>query len=815
MNNILFYLKLGYRNLVRGKIKTLLLSVSLFIGLTVVLIFANVFPMVKSAFIGQALNQYGDMDVYVTYDANSSSRFLTQRTLLDQFASEIDFVAPFFNFFGVIEFEDELQYTHVLSSNSNGQTFLGLEESITLRPDEAIITKSFSETWNLAINDAFFLTIGTNKYLFTIREILPDYAIFSKDSIFIDKQSLLEKIIELPILDNIGNTLYIRLNHSQSEDFVSRLNSSNLYSGFVINEVLNDTEITQSATYTASILMAMCLFGILALGYVIHSFVPLFYREFAEQVGVIQSLGGHQKITIRIWLIQFVLLFAFLIPFAILTTNLIFQEGLRQYQVALHVALDGSLSVIGIFAFLLFILFDMSLQIRPLIQSSAIRQVSDKRNLMVHVRWTTPLVSVLFMILSLTPFFSEGWNALLQIGFVIMIVLWLIDSIFHLWNRVIKQRVRYSEIISIPLLAKSKAYHTAMKISVLSIMVLILSFSSRSFLRNSFPLLQEQIQIDYLLVNLFNYQSSTLEEISHHPEVQRVDEAIYHQYIIIDPVDKPKRMAFHLSMEYAQLSHYFSFPIQGGNVELLMSNPNQLAILLPYSLAKSHNKTIGDEILVDFPHPIGRKSCFVAGLIETEYDNIMFTNLFINQSDSFQQSINALTVIRSGHDTFEQDMIRQYGAQMMGVVSIERLLVSLRDPIFALFDFVMFIIMIIVIAFGFVVWMNALMVYQQFKGLYAVMISMGLSKQRLTRFQILEFGYMSLFIIVSVLMIWLFAFPKIPDLLLLVGYYKVIPATLLHISIAILRGTGMYFLGFGYCLFLLRKLDVIQTLKLS
>lgn len=815
MGKMLFYMKLGYRNLVRGRWKTILLGLSLFIGLTTVLIFANVFPMVKSSFIGQAIERYGDIDVYVTYDANSNTRFLSQRPLIDQFGSEVEFAAPYFNFFGIIEVNATSHYTQILSSYPNGQRFIGLSEPLTLRSDEALVTQSFSDEYHLSVNDGFIITIGSNQYPYIIREILPDYGIFRGDSIFIDKQSLLEKIVAIPNLDNIGNTLYIRLNHQDSEGFVHRLVSSQLYSGFVINEVLNETEINQSSTYTASILMAMCLFGVLALGYVIHSFVPLFYREFSEQVGVIQSLGGDKKITIRIWLMQFVILLLIIIPLSLLTTRIIFQEGIKRYQISMQVSLDVGLSMLGIFAFLVFLLFDLFVQTRPLFRSSVIHQVTDKRHLNIQMRWLSVLIGILFGLISVVNLLPQGWNALLQIIAMVVIIFWLIDSVFHLWNRYWKSHPRYSGLISIPLLATSKAYHTAMKISVLSIMVLLLSLSSRSFLRQSFPILQEQIKVDYLLVNLFNYQSATKDQIASHPEVADIDEAVYQRYLMIDVVEKPKRMAFHLSMDYHQLSKYLSFTIQGNDVERQMTNPNQLAVLLPYSIVKSHQKSVGDEIIVDFPHPIGRKSCVIAGLIDTDYDNIIISNLLIYQSESANQSINALLVLTSSNSSFEQDMIRQYGSQMMGVIAMDRLLASIRNPIFDLFDFVIFIIMMIIVAFGFVIWMNAIMVYHQFQGMYAMMISMGLSKQRLTRYQLVEFVLMSLAIVLSVLLLWLIAFPKIPDLLLLVGYYKFIPSSISQVSVALLIGIGLYFIGFGYCLVLLRKLDIIQTLKLN
>ncbi|MDP2426459.1 MAG: ABC transporter permease [bacterium] len=813
MNKVLFTFRFSYRNLTVSLARSLLMMFALFVASTILLIVTNTHHAFYQVHENRAIEQYGPIDIVITYDSNSTSRLVNQRIIAEKYATSVEQYSVFFNFYTLATFNNEVDYVQVFSSNDVGYYHLFSALPPTLSPSEMVITDDFAISNNLVVNSSIELSILGESYVYTVKEIVPQRYMFSGKSIYINKNDLLHTLFSLPQLNNLGNTLYLNvLPHVNIDDFLHDLQAEAAFESYYIFRSVDPLLISQSTNYYASVLFGIGLFGLFAIGYVIHSLIPLFKSDYQAQLGVVKSLGQNITWMVPIWLSQFAI-YLLVIPLSVYSAQAFYQESASRAGVFSEINLHPILSAIAIAILIGFVILEFFTLIHSFSRHSSVSQSLDKRRMAIKPSKVQGVVLLVFLILLhiFNPF-SEGVQALLLIVVCILLSLYIIDHGFYLWNHLLKKKKNYFHLVSLPLLKESTVFHNAMKVTVLSIIIILIALTTSLMIDKEIVTLQNQTKVDYYLSNLFDYSPSLKEEIALHEEVEQIDEAIIFRHIVIDVLNKPKKMSFMVSTSFDKLQTYFDFTYIG-NVSEAMNDSQVLAVLLPISLAKAHQLQIGDFLDIQLGDKLGIKTFMMAGFIDTDYDNIMITNLFINEESRLLQSVNGLLVNTIDGGTFKQDMIRTYSSQMMVVIDLEEMTQSVATQVRSLVDFAINISIMLVIAFGIVIMNNSRVVFYQLKSEYTVFLSLGLPKKQLLKHVFIEFVMMSLLIGIVSIFILVVALPNLGSLMLLVGFYKVITFEFTRSLGYIVLGILVFFASYFLFVHHVSTLKIINEIK--
>lgn len=188
-----FLFKLAIQNILHNRLRSIIIFIT-FIIISILSLLTFVTKPLLNYYIYQVTYaKYADIDIILSVDDQSNTRFFSIRDLQNRFDLENDFnyVAPFFKFTTMIETNTDYTYVNLYASSlSDLNKILVIKPTIqTLKENEIIITKSLSEKYNININDSITLLIGREKLLFKVTEILPDNNLFSNLSVFIDKNN--------------------------------------------------------------------------------------------------------------------------------------------------------------------------------------------------------------------------------------------------------------------------------------------------------------------------------------------------------------------------------------------------------------------------------------------------------------------------------------------------------------------------------------------------------------------------------------------------------------------------------------------------
>ena len=813
MKDTFFVVRFAFRNLLRGKQKTILLGLTFIIALTILFLIFQLYPITLQAFHDKAQFDHQGVDVVITYDANASSRIINQRLLRDEFNSQIAWSVAFFNFHSLARFHDQTQTVQILSSDSFGTTLIQPGPEFTLGEYEMVITKSFAIEHHLSVDDSISLFLNNQEILFQVAYIYEDYGIFQKDTLYVNKQTLLQRVIAISPLPNLGNTLYVKLNMMDAETFIQQVFELNLYPGYRITKTVDLQSIETRARLTSSVFIGLAVLSLLTILFVLHSFIPLVYQDYREQIGIINALGGSKNYLKSVWFLQLLILEIIAFPIATILSHFIFQEAFDRYRLPAYVQMDPLILFLVTILFTLMIIGHFLLQLRHVSSWSSPAQIQDKRPLANKSSWLSFVVlMILYLTFSTLIPLPRGWKEailfVISLFAIFSLVSFLLSKLKPLRS---KLPVSLTSLISIENIATHKSYHTAIRVSVLSVLVFLLALSTNAFLHSSYPRLQEQIKVDYLLLNLFDSSIEVQDSINQHPDVESLSEAIFLKDITLSPEYNPYFVRYAISLTLEDYPLYFDFPLMDP-IHPSFYDSAQMAVLLPKDLAIIQNVKIGDPIQMDFPTPIGRITAILAGRIDTDYDNMIVTNL-ITQENRLDQSVNAFLVNTSSNASFQEDMMKKHSAKLLAILDFEQLLQTTSEPIFELLDFLMLLVWFLLLLFSLIIWMNMQIVYQQNLSIYAVYLSLGLTIKQLTKVIYHEFVWMSGIIILISTLIYVLLFPSLPSLFLTVGYYKEIPVLFPTLLLSQAIAVGLLCFSVYFFSAFIKNKNVVELLK--
>jgi hypothetical protein len=815
MKSVRFSLRFAFQNIRHNAGKSIVLLFSSIIAAMLLFLLFNTYPVLVQVVKNEAIDRYQDIDLVMTFDANSDTRLLNQRRISDVYASAFREHATFFNFAGLISSPSEEIQTLIFGGPENGLRFVSKLANTALQADEIVLTTSLANRLHVGIDAIVELSIHGTQVPYRVAMLAEDGGLLDGNAVFLDKNALLQRVYNIAGLNNLGNTIYFKLMDKTSAAlWVDRFATDSEYQLFPVYRVIDEPTIRQIARYSTSILIGVSLFGLIAVALIIHSLIPLFYKEFRIQYGVVKALGGPPVFLQRVWFLVFLLNAFIAIPLGIWITGLVFQQGALLYGVTTGVNLDlwWTLGAAGVFGFLF--LFNAMLELKRFERLSGVAAATDKR---METASPHPLLLVILtglLILNLTiPLLPEGPQALVTVLLGISVTLELITASFTVLKHWSKQwRPSYFRLVSVPMLEAAKPIHSALRVAYLSILIIISSLSIGSFVKTEIARTEQEVQAEYFLTNLFDYDSAIRDDVASFADIEAVDEAILFQKVSLTTDGRSKVLRYFVSLEADRLAESFAFPIIG-DYQAKFNNPDRLYALIPISIAKSYRLMIGDIVDIRLNQALGTLSFEIAGFIDTNYDNLMFSNLIHHSDSRAIQSVNTLFINATPSPALQTELIRRYSANMYVLMNMAEVVDQLSAPIRNVIDFVVFIALVIIVAFSVVIWNNSQVVFLQFQSDYAKYAILGCSKKELLGRIAIEYALLSFLLLIAAIANILVVLPHVSNMMLVLGYYKDVPYPLFSSLLFALIGIAMFWLSFLSFAWNLKQLHPLTEIK--
>jgi ABC-type lipoprotein release transport system permease subunit len=805
-----FDVRFVFRNLTRGGGKAWILLFSSSIALMLILMVFSTQPYLVNLLRTQAVERYGSIDMIVTFDANSDRRILNQRKLSTDYAA----IGEWSTFFNTTAYAED-RTVQLFGGSDGGMRFLTGSTRFPIDGDEAFITASLAESWNVEIGDRIDIQLKGVAYAYQVVGIETDKGLFADDAVFVDKTALLSRLFAFEGLSNLGNTIYFRLDDvGQIDAWIDVLKSDPEYADFDFIKIIDPITFARIANYTTSVLLSIMLLGIVAVFVVIRSVVPLFHRDFQHQTGVLKPLGAPRGWVEKRWMIQFGVLAILALPIGWALQIVIFELGRSAYGIQSPIAFPVGRLLFGSLAFVLVFGLLSWLEIRRFSALSAMEAARDRRIGKASSSLYVFGVLVLLFLLNAFVFrFPDGVRAAIAFLLGVAIVMESFPAAFVFLGYLFRKgRPSYFGLVSAPWLASSKPMHGAIRVAFITTLVLTSSFSIVRFVDTEADRIVAMVNADYLLANVFDYSDAMKTSLESFEGVDSVNEAILFDFQTMTFRDHTKIFRYHVSMESEDWENAFAFPISDG-FETRLNDSQTLYAAVPISIAKSMGIQLGDTIVLEAGSALGALEFEVAGFLETNYDNLILTNLIAHSPSRLTQSINALFLEAAPSQALFHAIASEYGARMYAIVSMATLVESIREPIVGATRFIIVISISFALAFCVVLWNNARMVFHQFKPDYARYWVLGASKRELIGRVAAEFLAMSVLLSAAAAFSVAILLPAANETMLLLGFYKEVPHPFGPSFLASMTGVFLFWLSFGSIAWGIATLQPIQEIK--
>ncbi len=819
MNVSMFKTRFAWRNITKNPGSSFTVFLSLGLVVMFVILIANIFLVFRQFFYYRAIETYQTVDIVMTFDENSASRLLNRRDLESTYVEEIDRALAFFNLDVVASTERTDFYVGLMSGLPYEMEALIDVDIDNLQPTQIVITESLAKEEGLAVDDEITLRMLNKTYVYTIRQIIPDGGIFTGDKVFVDKTRLIEDYFGISWLDHLGNTIYVSaIDDVDPDNLYNLLSEDPDYNGNKIIKAVDWDAINVDSKYNSSILAGIGVLITITLIMVIHSLFPLFNLKLRRQLGTVTSLGGNAGFLRRIWFIQLSIMLGFAVVFgiggALLTINL----AARAYGIGSFVTLGIANTVIAIAVVALFVFSEGGLVFRKLESIGTIGLSTDLRyeKHKTRIAYVLILGSVLVLLVAFQPFIPA------MDGFLIVVVSLLMG--FQLISLVMEKllggylrhrRKKLFQLFNLRYMIDNKYVHNSLRVLFASFLVIISTLSVRQFINKGIDDFRDRINLDYALINIQDYDPGLKTRIREDYQASAVDEAIFYRGVRME-IDNGKtiekeKFQFFVSFDQNLIDDYFGFDVVQPIGEEYLDNSEPYA-LVPVGIAKIYDLEIDDQVslIINAEHDIIIMK--IAGFLDTDLDNIMFSNLAFVAGYQTEYVVNSLMITTMDNADIFIDLVEQYGSRMYYVLETEAMISEFGSIFTTAGNLFMAITSIMVLSFMIVIVNNTLLVFQTMRQDYAKLKTLGTAEKDLFHGILLEIAFGFLLVLVFVLLEVIVFIEFMPDIMLFFNYYKEVKPTLPVLAVSLMLVLGAYFASYLVYWFKIRNIRIIEEI---
>ncbi len=773
-------------------------------------------------FFHKLQDPYLNVDLTLTYDSNSSSRILNKRYVEELYRDDYEFAACFFNFFALTEAEGESFYSHLFTASAVDLERLISMDLFRLNPGEAFVTGTLAQERGLEVGDTIRIFVSGQELGFQIKQIIPDRGLFSGDSVFVNKAELTQLLFGSSELTNLGNIIYFDLKDTTDiSAFIDTLAADPHYADFVAKRPADPEDIATMTTNTASVFMGVSAVALIALIVVLNSIFPLLFHDFRQQTGVIRILGGEGRFIFSIWVFQFLLFSLLAFPLGLAGTLAILNGAARVAGVESFIPLDIGPAVLAASLFFGFMIVEIVVRFVLLMKKSGVFLSYDKRHALFHAGPYLFLGSAAILaVLSVFHPFAEKIEAPLLMLFGVLSAMGLADFLIELLGKRLSRRKKPSvfRLFGARNLKSNLIIHNSVKVAMVSIVVIALTFTVRGFTSGEVSIMKEVIRADYFLANIVQDAEGVREDILTEHTVDEIDTAVAFKDVFLrfseeDPTQR-RRAIYFISLPPNRISTYFNYDFDPEILEKF-ADSHTAYIALPIGIGKIFGLEAGDKVTAEISRELPEMEFTVAGFFDTNYMGIIFCNLGNLEAYGDDELLNTLFIIDSeGGAELKDDLMKQYSSRMYYLLDEEEMMGEAVDQLNLIVDFMSLLCTVIALAFLAVIVNNSLLMFYSLRNDYAKMKILGLSDGELAS-QMLREAIISSFIgALGSFIALVFIVPNLGGFMLLGRYYQNVGFSFVDGLWRTLAGSAAFLLSYGFCIrkaTTLRPVDEIKT----
>lgn len=759
----------------RRSVFTMILSLSVFMALFLLMVSMN--HVMVQTFTAEQVNLYGDVDYVVTFDENSVSRIINKRDFEETFP-QIRFSSIFFNFYQNISYKDDIAFVEVLSSSTYELERLISSSLPFLQNDDMLITSSFAQSHGLSVGDDVSFSVGNTTLSYSVKAIVEDEAIFQGDKVFVLKTPVMEELYQLGSLENLGNNLYIIVHDDIDKDaFTNLLAEEDLSSGYLVLEAIDQSEISRQANYNSTLFFGVGLMMVVALVLVIHSLFNLFYRSYPKELGVIRSLGGNSLFLNKIWWMKGIVMWLISSVLGMFIGWILMNVAALLYGVSVLITFSIWNFLISSGILLFFLFFENALLAHKQGRLSAVQNSLFVQKTTHYGRIVLTYVVLAAVLFGLSfVFASVGERALLWTLASIFALFAFFDLLLHFWQKVANQMKKKSlfTMYSLRNMDQNPFVHQTFRVMFAIFLVFISVFSVNSFIKNETEIVKSQVHADVAITGIFDYDESLIDEVEQNFDVTQVVEGLAYQNTLVHIGDEIKRVRFSLSLTSSDFLDMFEFyPIDDSD----FSYPGDLPfVFLPVSYLSAYHVAKGDIVQLDLTSTLRQVDFVVAGFLDTNFDNIIYTNFIEYASGYGEQSVNTL-FLRVGSTFSFSDLVSKYSPKMYFLIDMDAFIQDFIDYIASVESMFQFLCAVMIVSFIVVLFNNFSLVFSSTRFMSSKMQILGLTKKQFAKLSFLEAGAIFLVVLIGILPETALLIRLFPQMMTLFRYYKEIAPT--------------------------------------
>ena len=775
-----FVYLLAKRNIKANKKTTAVIIITLSLVFAMFILMLGIREIYRDIFTKEAQNRYPNIDIVISYDEYSSARFINKRQLEEEYEN-IDYALAFFNL-QVLSISDELNYYSNMHSALPNEFELFLDIDVNLLKNETIITKSYSEEFDLEIGDSIYFYILDESYEYKVKDIVPDKGIFSGNSFFVDKGELLSSIYGLNYLDNFGNKIYIK---TQMIDSVyDRLISDSFYNDYSIKLVIDEERIEGLISEYISMVALAGMIVLISLVIVLNSLFIIVLRDIFEEIGVFETLGDTKKLGYIVCLVQWLIYIAISFVIAIILAHTVVGIGASIYGIKEFILINPIVIFSSLLIIVILIIFKNLLLIKKYYKKNSIDRIRDKRQVSNRFNYfASSIVLVILLVVGFVKPFSIKYNALIIVILSIYLSLNILVFAFKLIKKVFMNRKTSFSMFNTKHMGDNKNMHQSLSVIFIAFIVVAIMFTVKGFISNQISKVKEDNLLDIVMTNIYNYEDSLLDEI-HNYDVSNVNPAFYYNNVLATTNNENNFLIkMFVSIAPLDFNKYFGYKLS--SVDEYYVNHDLPYIMFPKSYEIVHNLSVGDIVNLDLGPKTRSMDFIVAGYIDTDFDQVAYTNL-VDKLDIYGLQYNAIVINSDNHETTISQLIKDYSGKMYYLVDAQKTVddqLNLAGKVLSLFSV---IIVFVVLSFIFVVFNNTLLKFYALRNDYSKVKILGISNREIFANLIKELALTIVVLLVIGIVELIVLSNYLKYVLLFFDYYKELTASVIPVSFAYL-----------------------------
>lgn len=780
-----FLLRFAYKNIIRFKLKSFLLTLSLTFLISALLLSLSASSFTKSYFYENLENRYRDIDFSMSTSINTNTRFFSIRPLID--FPELEHIIEDYAFLletnALIEIDGNKNYVLLMSSSLADFKKISnpfLYPNAELGANEVVVTASLAKKNNLEVADTLTIFVkNTTKHLQIVR-IVEDGGLFADETIYLNKEFALSFFFpELPtfILQYLGNKIYFNVKDDISIDYaMTTISSIDEFSNLEFEKSIDEVVVNQLINRNVAVFNLIIILVLIATLLVMQTTFLMYFRDKKKTFAMMSVLGGRKKFSYGLVIVELFVFFIISFTLSIHVVNLVFSAGLASisssaiYTISLLNIFYASLialSICLVTSFYYFYTFN---------KTSSIEQSKDAgiekriRILPISVFLVISLLAILIFKFDFVNLTSWNFAPIAQSIIIFTLFFCLVFFLIYMVTRILGAfKKTKSFFLYLKILLSKSSFYQFITVFILCSMSIFLLVLLDEHMDHRNKVIANELKVDFALTSFTSHYSEIYDELSTLDAVKSATKVGLFKNISFSNLSQNLETV--VSLDPIDIQTYFLLPIDTNSLDAL-SRTDRPIILLPLRYQYLFDMKVGDIIHLNITPEQSNIDFEIGGFFEKEFSNLAFINLH-NIDDYVSIGYNSIFIIASADPSLlKNHLLSQYSNNLVYVIDFQEITSSIINSSENAKDYMLIILTSIIMCFVLAIFNHSLLLLGQMKPTYARLFVLGYSKQKMI-FTLAIQSIILLFIILfsSAVAFVLFS-NQLTPLLVLLGEYE-------------------------------------------